>query len=33
MYKRPDLGVESDGDEYSLIVVKVRGRVEGIGFR
>ncbi|BCR97249.1 uncharacterized protein AKAW2_30568S [Aspergillus luchuensis] len=33
VYKRPDLGVESDGDEYSLIVVKVRGRVEGIGFR
>ncbi|OJZ88349.1 hypothetical protein ASPFODRAFT_59133 [Aspergillus luchuensis CBS 106.47] len=33
VYKRPDVGVESDGDEYPLTVVKVRGRVEGIGFR
>ncbi|PYH63635.1 uncharacterized protein BO88DRAFT_476040 [Aspergillus vadensis CBS 113365] len=31
--KRPDMGVESDGDEYPLTVVKVKGTVEGIGFQ
>ncbi|OJI90944.1 hypothetical protein ASPTUDRAFT_52693 [Aspergillus tubingensis CBS 134.48] len=33
VYKRPDVGVESEGDEYPLTVVKVNGRVKGTAFQ